>query len=93
MVQQQIHRELADMLLHDSVLQQAIVPESGLGADMYLSSMATISDVEISKDLQVFPFASFFDVFEAWVYKVRAIELTGTKLPWQRTVLLAIGEV
>lgn len=53
MVQQQIHRELADMLLHDTVLQQAIVPESGLGADMYLSSMATISDVEISKDLQV----------------------------------------
>lgn len=53
MVQQQIHRELADMLLHDTVLQQAIAPESSLGADMYLSSMATISDVEISKDLQV----------------------------------------
>lgn len=53
MVQQQIHRELADMLLHDSVLQQAVLPESGLGADMYLSSMATISDVEISNDLQV----------------------------------------
>jgi ribosome-binding factor A len=53
MVQQQIHRELADMLLHDTVLQQAIVPESGLGADMYLSSMATITDVEISNDLQV----------------------------------------
>jgi ribosome-binding factor A len=54
MVQQQIHRELADMLLQDTVLQQAIAPESSLGADMYLSSMATISDVEISKDLQVF---------------------------------------
>ncbi|KAG0620231.1 hypothetical protein M758_4G200100 [Ceratodon purpureus] len=53
MVQQQIHRELADMLLHDTVLQQAIAPESSLGADMYLSSVATISDVEISKDLQV----------------------------------------
>lgn len=66
MVQQQIHRELADMLLHDTVLQQAIVPESGLGADMYLSSMATISDVEISKDLQVF----FSNVVEACVHAI-----------------------
>jgi hypothetical protein len=53
MVQQQIQRELADMLLHDKVLQAAVLPEAALGADMYLSSMATISDVEISKDLQV----------------------------------------
>lgn len=61
MVQQQIHRELADMLLHDTVLRQAIVPESGLGADMYLSSMATITDVEISNDLQVFsPYSLLF---------------------------------
>ncbi|KAL3701676.1 hypothetical protein R1sor_019698 [Riccia sorocarpa] len=53
MVSQQIKREISEMLLYDKVLQQAIFPESALGADMYLSSVATISDVEMSKDLSV----------------------------------------
>lgn len=53
MVAQQIRRELADMLLKDKVLQQAILPETALGADKYLSSLTTISDVEVSGDLQV----------------------------------------
>lgn len=53
MVAQQIRRELADMLLRDKVLQQAILPETALGADKYLSSLTTISDVEVSGDLQV----------------------------------------
>lgn len=53
MVAQQIRRELADMLLKDKVLQQAILPETALGANKYLSSLTTISDVEVSGDQQV----------------------------------------
>lgn len=41
------------MLLTDKVLQYAILPEAALGADRYLSSVTTISDVEVSADLQV----------------------------------------
>uniref|UniRef100_A0A2N9G4V0 Ribosome-binding factor A n=1 Tax=Fagus sylvatica TaxID=28930 RepID=A0A2N9G4V0_FAGSY len=53
MVAKQIRRELSDMLLTDKVLQYAILPEASLGADKYLSSLTTISDVEVSGDLQV----------------------------------------
>ncbi|KAJ7967233.1 ribosome-binding factor A family protein [Quillaja saponaria] len=53
MVAKQIRRELSDMLLTDKVLQYAVLPEASLGADRYLSSLTTISDVEVSADLQV----------------------------------------
>lgn len=53
MVAKQIRRELSDMLLTDKVLQYAVLPEAALGADRYLSSLTTISDVEVSGDLQV----------------------------------------
>ncbi|CAM8971776.1 hypothetical protein QQ045_030195 [Rhodiola kirilowii] len=53
MVAKQILRELSDMLLTDKVLQYAVLPEVALGADRYLSSLTTISDVEVSGDLQV----------------------------------------
>ncbi|KAK3029040.1 hypothetical protein RJ639_040092 [Escallonia herrerae] len=52
MVAKQIQRELSDMLLTDKVLQFAVLPEAALGADRYLSSLTTISDVEVSTDLQ-----------------------------------------
>ena len=58
MVAKQIRRELSDMLLTDTTLQYAILPEAALGADRYLSSLTTISDVEVSSDLQV-PFSLF----------------------------------
>ncbi|KAI4299928.1 hypothetical protein L6164_033348 [Bauhinia variegata] len=53
MVAKQIRRELSEMLLNDTVLQYAVLPEAALGADRYLSSLTTISDVEVSADLQV----------------------------------------
>ncbi|XP_021753464.1 probable ribosome-binding factor A, chloroplastic [Chenopodium quinoa] len=53
MVAKQIRRELSDMLLTDTNLQYAVLPEAALGADRYLSSVTTISDVEVSADLQV----------------------------------------
>jgi len=40
------------MLLTDKVLQYAILPETSLGADRYLSSLTTITDVQVSGDLQ-----------------------------------------
>jgi len=52
MVAKQIRRELSDMLLTDKVLQYAILPETSLGADRYLSSLTTITDVQVSGDLQ-----------------------------------------
>ena len=58
LVAKQIRRELSDMLLTDTTLQYAILPEAALGADRYLSSLTTISDVEVSSDLQV-PFSWF----------------------------------
>ena len=65
MVAKQIRRELSDMLLTDKVLQYAILPEASLGADKYLSSLTTISDVEVSGDLQVL-YAYFHLCF--WVF-------------------------
>lgn len=59
MVAKQIMRELSDMLLTDTHLQSAILPEAALGADRFLSSVTTISDVELSADLQVM-FLHFF---------------------------------
>lgn len=53
MVAKQIRREISDMILTDKVLQFAVLPEAALGADRYLSSLTTISDVEVSSDLQV----------------------------------------
>ncbi|KAL5726627.1 hypothetical protein ACHQM5_009656 [Ranunculus cassubicifolius] len=53
MVAKQIQRELSDMLLTDKVLQYAVLPEAALGADRYLSSLTTISEVVVSPDLQV----------------------------------------
>ena len=40
------------MLLTDKVLQYAVLPEASLGADRYLSSLTTITDVQVSADLQ-----------------------------------------
>ncbi|XP_047321928.1 probable ribosome-binding factor A, chloroplastic [Impatiens glandulifera] len=53
MVAKQIRRELSEMLLTDKVIQYAVLPEAALGADRFLSSLTTISDVEVSADLQV----------------------------------------
>jgi hypothetical protein len=53
MVSQQIKREISEMLLYDKVVQAAVLPETALGADMYLTAVATISEVEMSKDLSV----------------------------------------
>lgn len=53
MVASQIRREISDMLLKDKVLKRSILPEYGLGADLYLSSLTSVSDVEVSSDLQV----------------------------------------
>lgn len=53
MVAKQIRRELSDMLITDKNFQYAVLPEAALGADRYLSSVTTISDVEVSADLQV----------------------------------------
>ncbi|GAU22099.1 hypothetical protein TSUD_310030 [Trifolium subterraneum] len=53
MVAKQIRREISDMLITDNVLQFAVLPEASLGADAYLSSLTTITDVEITGDLQV----------------------------------------
>lgn len=62
MVAKQIRRELSDMLITDNVLQFAVLPEASLGADLYLSSVTTITDVEITADLQVrsYTLSSFF---------------------------------
>jgi len=64
MVAQQIKREIADMLLRDKILQQAILPETALGTDKYLYSLTTISDVEVSVCQKgTFIFCNFLNLF------------------------------
>ncbi|KAH7574946.1 hypothetical protein JRO89_XS02G0025000 [Xanthoceras sorbifolium] len=63
MVAKQIMRELSDMLVTDKVLQFAVLPEAALGADRYLSSLTTISDVEVSADLQSEFSLKYFEFF------------------------------
>ncbi|CAK8569380.1 unnamed protein product [Lathyrus sativus] len=53
MVAKQIRREISQMLITDNVLLYAILPEAALGADSYLSSVTTVTDVEITSDLQL----------------------------------------
>lgn len=52
-VAEQIRRELSEMFIHDKVVKEAISPERAFGADAFITTLATISDVEMSKDLQV----------------------------------------
>ncbi|KAG5030408.1 hypothetical protein JHK82_014017 [Glycine max] len=71
MVAKQIRRELSHMLLTDKVLQYAVLPEASLGADRYLSSLTTITDVQVSADLQACHAcfsASYFSLFVVKVY-------------------------
>ncbi|KAM1211101.1 hypothetical protein ACFX2G_002882 [Malus domestica] len=51
------------MLITDKVLQYVILPEVSLGADRYLSSLTTISDVEVSTDLQVHLVKVYVSIF------------------------------
>lgn len=53
MVSKQIMRELAEIIDRDQAVRHAILPESALGADLYLSSVTTVTDVEVTDDLQV----------------------------------------
>ncbi|XP_058726323.1 probable ribosome-binding factor A, chloroplastic, partial [Vicia villosa] len=46
-------RPRSEMLISDNVLLFAILPEALVGADTCLSSVTTITDVEITADLQV----------------------------------------
>mmetsp|Transcript_19324 Transcript_19324/g.53872 ORF Transcript_19324/g.53872 Transcript_19324/m.53872 type:complete len:269 (-) Transcript_19324:254-1060(-) len=53
MVSKQIEREIGQMLLTDQVLQNAVCPERKRGMDSYLSAIASVTEVELSRDLQV----------------------------------------
>jgi hypothetical protein len=59
MVAKQIMRELSEIVQRDQVVTHAVLPESALGADLYLSSVTTITDVEVTADLQVHSFKLF----------------------------------
>jgi len=53
MVAKQIEREVGSLLLTDKVLQKAVCPEKDRGADSYLSAIASVTEVDLSRDLQV----------------------------------------
>ncbi|KAK9906842.1 hypothetical protein WJX75_008950 [Coccomyxa subellipsoidea] len=52
-VAKQIEREVGTLLLTDRVLQGAVSPEIKLGLDTAVSALASVTDVELSNDLQV----------------------------------------
>lgn len=52
-VAKQIEREVGSLLIYDKVLQQAICPERKRGMDGALSALASVTDVQVSNDLQV----------------------------------------
>ncbi|KAL2346074.1 hypothetical protein Fmac_000074 [Flemingia macrophylla] len=85
MVAKQIRRELSHMLLTDKVLQYAVLPEASLGADRYLSSLTTITDVQVSADLQVVKV--FVSVFGDERGKQVAIAGLKSKAKYVRTQL------
>lgn len=49
----QIEREVGALLIYDKVLQQAVCPERRRGLDGTVSALASVTDVQISNDLQV----------------------------------------
>jgi len=52
-VQQQMRREISNMMQTDKNLRAMISPEERMGVDNILSVMATVAEVEVSNDLQV----------------------------------------
>ena len=52
-VAKQIEREVGTLLLTDRVLQGAVCPEVRLGLDTNVSAIASVTDVELSRDMQV----------------------------------------
>ncbi|CAM6107269.1 unnamed protein product [Calypogeia fissa] len=85
MVSQQIKREISEMLLYDKVVQAAVLPETALGADMYLTAVATISDVEMSKDLSVAKV--FISIYGDERGQDKALEALKNKAGYVRKVL------
>eukprot|EP00899_Mesostigma_viride_P004915 jgi/Mesvir1/14424/Mv09806-RA.1 len=52
-VAEMVKREISNMFLTDKVLRSAVSPEEAMGVDRSISSMASVTDVEVSNDLQV----------------------------------------
>ncbi|KAJ8533681.1 hypothetical protein K7X08_007005 [Anisodus acutangulus] len=74
-----------NILFTDKVLQYAVLPEIALGADRYLSSLTTISDVEVSTDLQIVKV--YVSVFGDERGKEVAISGLKSKAKYVRSVL------
>eukprot|EP01025_Chloroclados_australasicus_P044195 TRINITY_DN4768_c0_g1_i1.p2 TRINITY_DN4768_c0_g1~~TRINITY_DN4768_c0_g1_i1.p2 ORF type:complete len:320 (+),score=24.79 TRINITY_DN4768_c0_g1_i1:1-960(+) len=68
-VSRQIEREIGDLLLNDRALQNAVCPERLLG-DSTLSAIASVTEVELSGDLQVAKV--YISVFSDAAGKMRA---------------------
>ncbi len=49
----QIEREIGNLLLYDKVMQEAVCPERRRGLDSAVSAIASVTEVELSNDLQV----------------------------------------
>mmetsp|Transcript_11179 Transcript_11179/g.23310 ORF Transcript_11179/g.23310 Transcript_11179/m.23310 type:complete len:250 (-) Transcript_11179:848-1597(-) len=52
-VQQQLKREISTLFVHDKVIRKAIYPTEADGADFALSSLASVTEVNVTNDLQV----------------------------------------
>ena len=52
-VAKQIEREIGSLFIYDKVVQEAVCPERRRGLDGALSALASVTEVEVSNDLQV----------------------------------------
>eukprot|EP00242_Pyramimonas_sp_CCMP2087_P009386 CAMPEP_0198213028 /NCGR_PEP_ID=MMETSP1445-20131203/28627_1 /TAXON_ID=36898 /ORGANISM="Pyramimonas sp., Strain CCMP2087" /LENGTH=221 /DNA_ID=CAMNT_0043887617 /DNA_START=301 /DNA_END=966 /DNA_ORIENTATION=- len=52
-VQQQLKREISSLFVYDKVLRGAIYPSERAGADFALTSLASVTEVTVTNDLQV----------------------------------------
>ncbi|KFM27791.1 putative ribosome-binding factor A, chloroplastic [Auxenochlorella protothecoides] len=52
-VAKQIEREVGSLLIHDMVLQKAICPERRRGIDASMSAVASVTEVQLTRDMQV----------------------------------------
>lgn len=52
-VSRQLEREVGDLLRSDKVMRRAVCPNEAVGQDLALSAMASVTQVELSRDMQV----------------------------------------
>lgn len=74
-VSRQLERELGELLRSDKVLRRAVCPNEAMGQDLALSAMASVTQVELTRDMQVA--RVYLSLFSDEKGKMKAMENLG----------------